>query len=292
MDAVIAFVNGDDPLWIADYEQFSGPNIHAKRFRDWGTLKFIFRGIETNMPFVDRIFLAVSRESQVPEWVNRDKVNVVLHKDFIPEEYLPAFNSCLIEMFLYRIPGLGEKFIYFNDDVFPVRPVQEKDLFPKGKPAKQMSLHFGAVGDFKQQCKNSCDVARKAAGLPPRPYFYRPQHSVTPLLKSACEEAYNAGESFIKPTLTQLRSHVNINQYYYSDYMFLKKMAISRRISHKHFSMSISAADDIVRWLQKPRRDFVCINDVEMPRMRFLFSRERLIDGFTYLYPAKSEYEL
>jgi hypothetical protein len=292
MDAVITYVNGDDPLWKKDYEEFAGEPMMVKRFRDWGTLPFLFRGIETYMPFIDRVFLVVSRDSQVPEWLDRSKVNIVYHKDFIPEEYLPTFNASMIEMFLHRIPGLGEKYVYMNDDVFPVRPVKESDLFPGGKPAKQMSLELSRVGDFRRLCKDSCNLARKAAGLPLRPWYYRPQHSVTPFLKSACEEAFAACEKEIMASLSRVRKLGNFNQYFFSDYMFFKHIAVSRRISHQHFSLAITTADDIVNYLQKPRRNFVCINDVDMPKMRYMFTRERMKDGFAYLFNSKCGYEL
>ena len=66
---------------------------------------------------MENVFLLVSGETQVPSWVDRSVVNVVLHKDIIPERFLPTFNSTTIEMFMHRIPGLGEEFLYFNDDM-------------------------------------------------------------------------------------------------------------------------------------------------------------------------------
>ena len=103
MDIVITFVNGLDPVWQREYEEYTNTPILEKRFRDWGTLKYLFRGIAKNMPFIRKVHLVVSGESQVPEWVNRDEVNVVLHRDIIPEEYLPTFNCNPIEMHLHRI---------------------------------------------------------------------------------------------------------------------------------------------------------------------------------------------
>lgn len=292
IDAVIAYVNGDDPLWKQDYETHVGESLMVKRFRDWGTLPYLLRGLEKNMPFVDKVFLVVSRESQAPEWLNRDKVKVVLHKDIIPEEYLPTFNPSVIEMFLHRIPGLGERYVYFNDDEFPVREVKEEELFPGGKPTKQMFPGLNTVGSFMLMCKNSCRLARKAAGKKDSLFYLRPQLSVTPMLRSACEEAFKACEKEIMASLTPLRSPGNYNQYFFSDYMLLTKKAVRKRISHTHFSMAITTADDIVKFLEKPRTSFVCINDVDMPRMRYLYSKERILDGFNYLFNSKSIYEI
>ena len=292
IDAVITYVNGDDPLWKQDYESNAGEAITAKFFRDWGTLPFLFRGLEKNIPFIDKVFLVVSRESQVPQWLNRDKVKVVLHKDIIPEKYLPTFNPSVIEMFLHKIPGLGERYIYLNDDEFPVRKVNEESLFPGGKPAKQMIRRISAVGSFLNLCKDSCSLARKAAGKRGRFYYLRPQLSVTPMLRSACEEAFNAVEEDILSSLTPLRHPGNYNQYFFSDYMFITRKAVSKRISHTLFSMLITNADDVVDFLRKPGSDFVSINDVDMTRNRFLYSKERILDGFNFLFPYKSDYEI
>ena len=53
MDIVITYVNGLDPLWQQDYQQHTNIPILEKRFRDWGTLQYLFRGIEINMPFIE-----------------------------------------------------------------------------------------------------------------------------------------------------------------------------------------------------------------------------------------------
>ena len=45
MDAIVTYVDGLDPLWQKDYETAVGEKILDKRFRDWGTLKYQFRGI-------------------------------------------------------------------------------------------------------------------------------------------------------------------------------------------------------------------------------------------------------
>ena len=106
MDIVITYVNGLDPVWLQSYAEHTKVPITTKRFRDWGFLPYLFRGIEQNMPFVRNVYLVVSGDSQVPEWINRDHVKVVHHEDFVPKEYLPTFNSNPLEMYLHRIEGL------------------------------------------------------------------------------------------------------------------------------------------------------------------------------------------
>jgi len=65
-------------------------------------------------------------------------INIVLHEDIIPEKYLPTFNSTTIEMFLCKIKGLSEHFIYFNDDMFPVMPHSMNDFFIDGKSVYEL----------------------------------------------------------------------------------------------------------------------------------------------------------
>jgi hypothetical protein len=117
MDIVITYVDGNDPIWKADYEKYTNVPVMQKRFRDWGTLKYLLRGIEVNMPFIRNVYLVVSHPSQVPEWVDQDGLKIVLHKDIIPEEYLPTFNCNPIEMHLHRIEGLDEEYLSSYGDL-------------------------------------------------------------------------------------------------------------------------------------------------------------------------------
>ena len=55
MDAVITYVDGNDPVWKRDYEKTTNVPVMEKRFRDWGTLKYLLRGIETKMPFIRNV---------------------------------------------------------------------------------------------------------------------------------------------------------------------------------------------------------------------------------------------
>ena len=102
-DAIITYVDGTDPVWIEDYQKTVGGTAMVKRYRDWGTLKYLLRGIQLYLPFVDRVFLVVSNYSQVPQWINPSCVRIVTHSEIIPESSLPTFNSSMIEMFLNSI---------------------------------------------------------------------------------------------------------------------------------------------------------------------------------------------
>ena len=292
MDAIVTYVDGLDPLWQQDYERTVGKKILDKRFRDWGTLKYHFRGLEKFMPYIDRIHLVVARDSQVPAWVNRKTVNVVLHEDIMPKESLPTFNSSMIEMFLHRIPGLTERFLYFNDDMYTVKPCKFEDFFPDGVPAMKFAHNFLYFGDFRYLVHHSDSLARKALGMPESCRYVRPQHTASPMLKSQCDELYAKVEPEIMASLSPLRTRANYNQYLFLDYMYYQGKARSRKLSNKHFSLAAHSIDKICDFLRNPSRKMVCINDVHMTNDKFLFCREKLLAAFEEILPEKSRYEL
>ena len=292
MDAIVTYVDGLDPLWQQDYERTVGKKILDKRFRDWGTLKYHFRGLEKFMPYIDRIHLVVARDSQVPAWVNRKTVNVVLHEDIMPKGSLPTFNSSMIEMFLHRIPGLTERFLYFNDDMYTVKPCKFEDFFPDGVPAMKFAHNFLYFGDFRYLVHHSDSLARKALGMPESCRYVRPQHTASPMLKSQCDELYAKVEPEIMASLSPLRTRANYNQYLFLDYMYYQGKARSRKLSNKHFSLAAHSIDKICDFLRNPSRKMVCINDVHMTNDKFLFCREKLLAAFEEILPEKSRYEL
>ena len=293
MDVVITYVNGLDPLWQKDYEYAVGKTVIAKRFRDWGTLKYLLRGVEEHLPFVENVFLVVARESQVPSWLNRSRIRVVLHGEIIPEEFLPVFNSSSIEMFLHRIPGLGEHVLYLNDDFFPMRDCGEDVFFPGGKPVIGMARQFFVIGnDFRYLVRKSDRLARKAAGRPWSPFYLRPQHICYAMLKSRCEEAFEASREAIMASVTRLRERSNYNVYYFLDYIHYRGDSVNRRLSKKHFSLAVADLDEICAFIGKPSCDFVCINDVQMTDEKFNRYRTGICEAFERVLPAKSSYEL
>lgn len=292
MDAVITYVNGLDPVWLEQYRSCVGDSMEEKRFRDWGTLKYLLRGIESHLPFVRSVFLVVSGESQVPEWVDRSRLNVVLHSDIIPERFLPVFNSAAIEMFLHRIPGLDEEFLYMNDDFFPLRDCRPEYFFKEGKAASSFHRHLFASGFYKMHCLYSDRLAREAAGLRPSPLYRRPQHTCAAMLRSVCEELFSLKENEICASVSTLKCEENFNHYLYCDYAFYTGRTFSRKVSNKHFSAAVAPIGKVCSFIGAPSADFVCINDVKMPEERFTLFRDRVQGAFEKAFPHKSRFEL
>ena len=151
IDCVILWVDGSDPEWIKQRNKFSG-KIDGKsedgkieRYRDWGILKYLFRGIENFMPWIRNVYFVTC--NQKPDWLNENnpKLKLINHADFMPAKYLPTFSSHPIEMNLHRIEGLSEQFVYFNDDMFVLRKTQEMDFFKNGLPCDSAVLNAIAM---------------------------------------------------------------------------------------------------------------------------------------------------
>lgn len=99
------------------------------RYRDWDNLRYWFRSIEQHCPWIRRIYFVTW--GHLPSWLDQSnpKLRIVNHTDFIPAEYLPTFNSNVIDLNLFRIPGLAEHFISFNDDMFVIRDMKKEEFF-------------------------------------------------------------------------------------------------------------------------------------------------------------------
>lgn len=144
IDFVITWVDGSDPKWRAQKEavyksinpqQINGDDSNSEcRYRDMGALRYWFRGVEKFAPWVNRIFFVTC--SQKPEWLNvsHPKLVFVEDKDYMPSKYMPTFNAIPIELNFHRIPSLSEYFVFFNDDMFLLRPITPELYFREGVP--------------------------------------------------------------------------------------------------------------------------------------------------------------
>jgi hypothetical protein len=262
-----------------------------KRFRDWGTLKYLLRGIEANMPFIRNVYLVVSHFSQVPQWADQSQLKIVLHKDIIPADYLPTFNCNPIEMHLHRIKGLDEEYLYFNDDLYPLAPCRPEDFFRDGKGVLGFSRHFLASGMYKKICRNSDTHARKALGLKPSFCFVRPQHTCTPMFKSECEQLYSILEQDILASLTRVRTSGNLNQYLFLDYQLYKGRMVNEKISNKHYSVAVASPEKLKSFILSPTRNLMCVNDVHLSEERYLKLRTAMVEAFEQKFPHKSRFE-
>jgi len=142
IDAVILWVNGNDPLhqekmkpFLSKDHDFKDKNLRT-RFDQVEEIEYAIKSILKFAPFVRKIFLVT--DNQTPDFLKKEvrgekleKVEIVDHtiifKGF--EGFLPVFNSNSIETMLYKIPDLSDHFIYFNDDLFLIKETKPIDFF-------------------------------------------------------------------------------------------------------------------------------------------------------------------
>lgn len=137
IDVVILWVDGTDDDWIKMYNKYAP--IHMKkssnRYRDWDTIRYVFRGIERFMPWVNKIHFVTC--GQKPSWMvdEHPKINFISHDNIFKDKVdLPVFNSSAIELNIHRIPNLASKFIYFNDDTLVLKETSRVRFFKNNLP--------------------------------------------------------------------------------------------------------------------------------------------------------------
>ncbi|MCR4827907.1 MAG: Stealth CR1 domain-containing protein [Bacteroidales bacterium] len=143
IDAVITWVDGADPAHAAKMRKYGGKFTFvdddvagSTRYANNGEIYRCVASIRKYAPFIRTIFIVTdNQDPHIPE--GNIPVVVVDHKDIFRghEEHLPVFNSVAIETMTWRIPGLAEHYIEFNDDFMLCAPATREDFFdPDGVP--------------------------------------------------------------------------------------------------------------------------------------------------------------
>lgn len=145
IDAVITWVNGADPAHRAKRMKYC-PSDALKaedkagdtRYADYGEIFWCIASINRFAPWIRRIFIVTDEQDPCLDDFIKESfpersipMEIVDHKVIFRgyEEYLPTFNSISLETMTWRIPGLSDCFIEFNDDLMLLKPVSPEDFF-------------------------------------------------------------------------------------------------------------------------------------------------------------------
>ncbi len=140
IDAVITWVDGADPAHAARRSTHMSPvpaNENGTNPHRWACndeLVYCLSSIANHAPWIGRIWIVTDAQrpdlAKVPASI-RDRIEIIDHTVLFAghEAVLPTFNSMTIESMIWRIPGLAERFVYFNDDVFLTGPIAPSDVF-------------------------------------------------------------------------------------------------------------------------------------------------------------------
>ncbi|MGL5900451.1 MAG: Stealth CR1 domain-containing protein [Lactobacillaceae bacterium] len=326
IDFVITWVDSNDENWKKKYKKYSDEeNIESDaRFRDWNFLKYWFRSIEENAPWVNKIFFIT--EGHIPQWLNLDNENLIIikHEDFIKKEYLPTFNSNVIQLNLYNIKKLSKHFVNFNDDMFLNNKVHPKDFFYNGLPKDigvfSPIIPIGSKESIAVNILNNISIINENFNF---------RH----ILKKNLFKFYNLkyGKHILKnlvvlPWSVVLGFYDNHIPISYNKEVFKEAITIIESQLEETYGHRFRDKDDITDWIIRywqlslghfhPRKTsfgryynlgpdiikaiddikykkskVICLNDSGINSSNFEKTREILIDSLEDRYPEKSSFE-
>ena len=236
IDAVYLWCDGKDPSFVRRKRDlleslgltWNESNFGDIRFIDNQELKFSLRSINRYIPWINHIFIVTDK--QKPSWlIDHPKITLIDHKQIIPEEFLPTFNSVAIESFIDRIPGLAEKFLLFNDDMFINAPLDPSFFFKNDLPKVRLikdktrwqfktleqgkkALNTTDISSFRKTLINAWYLFSKTNGISP---FYTLAHTVDAYTKSSMQFVQNKYPDLIKRNATHFRTDDNVQRVIY-----------------------------------------------------------------------------
>lgn len=328
IDFVVTWVDGNDPAWRQEKAKYSGKGAFddsEERYRDWELLQYWFRGVEQFAPWVRKIHFVTW--GHIPKWLDttNPKLHIVRHEDYIPKEYLPVFNSTVLEIYMHRIEGLAEHFVYFNDDVFLTRPVQPEDFFREGKPCDMLAFqpvvanpknptmshlflnntlvlakYFDKRKEVKAHWKNYFKI-----GYPPLYFFYNMLELAFPLYtgfynvhgpaaftRTTFEELWEKEEEILKETSkSRFRGAGDISIYLFRDWQKLTNQFVAQNVQRYFQYFNIQDNNDkLIKTIRKQKKKMICINDAKVTGDMEGIKME-LQGAFEEIEPGKSTFE-
>lgn len=328
IDFVITWVDGADKEWLKEkalYDTNIDVDNSAERYRDWELLRYWFRGVEKYAPWVRKIHFVTW--GHVPKWldIHHPKLNIVRHEDYIPREYLPVYNSAVIELYMHKIEGLSDRFVYFNDDFFVINHVSQKDFFKNGKPCDMLAFQ-PVVANPKNPvmshiymnnsvtlCKyfNKRENVKKhpgnyyKLGYPPLYFFYNmlemafplytgfyTVHNPSPFCKSTFEEIWSKEEGLLKEMSThRFRNRNDVSPYLFREWQKLSDYFVPTNVLKDFGYFEVSQDNSkLVNTIKKQKKKMICINDA-MIQADFEKIKQELQSAFETILPEVSSFE-
>ena len=297
IDAVITWVDGDDPRHKAKREKYGDSTIASRddvagttRFRSVGEILYCVASLNRFAPWLNKIYIVT--DEQDPKIDERIKelfpnghipMEIVDHKTIFEgyEEYLPTFNSISIESMTWRIPGLSEYYIEFNDDLILAAPTSPEDFFTEDGKVICYGKRYGALDlftspllghhdcnskqvTFRKMMYNASKIMGKRNGL------IRLYHTPKALRRSVYEEFFAKHPEHLLNNIRHRFRHLeqyNVQVVQYID-LFNKGLCQLRRAYSQLLYMNSMATDDYVserltQFSQQPNHKFGCFNSID-----------------------------
>lgn len=281
IDVVYLWVNDQDAAWQQKRSKYRPDGETAissakSRFRQFEELICSIQLLAANAEFVKRVFIVVDEQKPPLELIARElpfEVVVVNHSDFIPAKYLPTFNSRAITAHVHKIPGLSERFLFCNDDVFIARPSIIDDWFD----GQKLRLRFTETAFPAQETLEPNEVLYRARwktksladGKGWRVSDRMPQHAALPLTKSIMDEIWKLFPSELDQTsAAKFRSSQAVLPELLAFYFALGSnlAAVPENATYKYVPMNeASGIAPLIDLALKPNHFLsICLNDVSV----------------------------
>lgn len=327
IDFVLPWVDGSDENWIKSFNEYAprekqkSLDFSAERYRDYGLLKYWFRGVEKFAPYVRKIHFITN--GQLPTWLNLEnpKLHWVKHSDYIGKEYLPVFSSHPIEMCIHKISDLAEHFVYFNDDFFLTAPTSPSFFFKKGLPCdyaiSNIQIPIRSVMrnivlndlteinrcfDKKTYIKKNffkyfnarygrMNIRTLVCMLWSETTGFQNFHFPQPYLKSTFEEVWKNCPTILNKTMSsRFRSENDVNQWLFRYWQLCKGdfYPINPRKDRKYFELDMDI-EEICSAIQNQEYKEIVLNDAKCND--FSERMERIVNSFEAILPEKSGFE-
>lgn len=329
IDAVVLWVDGNDPKWQEERKQYKIAKADEQGnpsscFRDYDLLEFFFRGIEKNMPWINNVFFITW--GHLPKFLDtkNPRLKIVNHKDFIPKEYLPTYNSNVIELNLHRIKELSENFILFNDDMYVIDELKEEMFFKNDLVCdslfsrtmvnyvyghqiyytvfNNMSLvnkHFYGHKPFTKWINPKYPIKENISNavnrLTKRYSSFENQHLALAHKKSTFEEIWKEeGEVLDKMCHNKFRTAYDFSHWLMRYWRFAKGDFNPINVGDIGFYTDINwNIDDLVDIVVNKKEKIFLLNDSsEESEEDFIVHRQKIYDALSKVLPEKSSFEL
>jgi hypothetical protein len=289
IDVVVAWVDGSDGKhrrkrnrYLAELGGDNEPERVAskeRRFSDNDEVRFCLRSIRNYAPWVRTIWLVT--DDQFPSSIDRQKAEqenicVVDHREIFRgyEQLLPTFNSYAIETMLWRIEGLSDRFLYFNDDMMLVGPVEPTDFFSDDGKVILRGRWSNLKGQADEEISfHDSNKLRGAEMLGYTPdHFFSTNHAIYPMLRPVMEDLFEEFKpDFLANAAYRFRDRKQFWSISAHNHLLLKsdRAAVVKPRDTAHFSVRycVTAPPDAIEARLKQLADgtirMACINYLE-----------------------------
>jgi len=325
IDFVVPWVDGKDPSWrneLLKYKQDERDvDDHPTHYRDWDIFRYWFRSVEKYAPWFHKIFLITY--GHIPVWLNtaNDRLEIIKHDQYIPNACLPVFSSRPIENNIFRIKGLSEQFVYFNDDMFLSKPVKKTDFFKNNLPCEMAVLNANSGGEGscivmndlslinKEFIKN--DVLRNNVFkwfnlkygfmiiktillLPWKKItgFFTP-HQPSPYLKETLRKAWDIfPEELEKTNFNRFRTRHDVNQYLFKYLQIVQGNFYPKNRKGYFFDIKKNSLESLAEAFTSRKYHSICINDTIENDEDFRNIADKVLEILDKAFPEKSDFEI